>query len=84
MTAVPATAGRLPRQSPGRRIALVAVAALVWAMLFAGVGDGIVNTGGWSSFAEFSMSGVHVGLPDLAIVWAAGWLLWRALAELRG
>jgi len=37
-----------------------------------------------SSFAEFSMSGVHVGLPDLAIVWAAGWLLWRALAELRG
>lgn len=37
-----------------------------------------------TSFAEFSMSGVHVGLADLAIVWAAVWLLWRALAELRG
>lgn len=37
-----------------------------------------------SSFAEFSMSGVHLGLGDLAIVWAAGWLLWRALSELRG
>ncbi|MGH1342198.1 MAG: hypothetical protein ACRBN8_11630 [Nannocystales bacterium] len=37
-----------------------------------------------SSFAEFSMSGVHVGLADLAIVWAVAWLLWRALAELRG
>lgn len=37
-----------------------------------------------SSFAEFSVSGVHVGLGDLAIVWASAWLLWRALAELRG
>ncbi len=36
-----------------------------------------------SSFAEFSGFGLHVGLADLAIVWASLWLLWRALAELR-
>ena len=40
------------------------------------IGDG-------TSFAEFSASGLHVGLGDLAIAWAGVWLLWRALAELR-
>lgn len=37
-----------------------------------------------TSFAEFSVAGLHLGLADLAIAWAAVWLLWRALAELRG
>lgn len=39
---------------------------------------------GGTSFAEFSVAGMHLGLGDLAIVWATVWLLWRALAELRG
>jgi hypothetical protein len=39
---------------------------------------------GGTSFAEFTVAGTHLGLADLAIVWAAVWLLWRALAELRG
>ncbi|MEQ8717393.1 MAG: ABC transporter permease subunit [Acidimicrobiales bacterium] len=36
-----------------RRIVVGAVAALVWAVARAGVDDGIVNTGGWSSFRRF-------------------------------
>ncbi len=37
-----------------------------------------------SSFAEFSVAGANVGIADVAITWAALWLLWRVLAELRG
>ncbi len=40
-------------------------------------------TGEGTSFAEFSMGEMNLGLADLAIVWAAVWLVWRAVAELR-
>ncbi|MEM6295767.1 MAG: hypothetical protein AAGA54_31130 [Myxococcota bacterium] len=36
-----------------------------------------------TSFNEFAVGPVHVGLADLAILWAALWLAWRAAAELR-
>jgi len=36
-----------------------------------------------SSFAEFSIGDMQLGIADFAIGWATVWLLWRALAELR-
>ncbi len=40
-------------------------------------------TGPGTSFSEFALGPAHIGLADLAILWAALWLAWRAAAELR-
>lgn len=64
-------------RSPGDASALGALwgGALAFALPpLAGAGVGT---------AELHLAGLHTGLADLALGWAAAWLGWRAIAELR-
>lgn len=62
MTALSLRASRRGRSS-GRAVGLASVLVFGWAVLWAGLGDGIVNGGGWSSFSEFWSSAVR---PELS------------------
>lgn len=74
--------------TPRRRIAVVGAVAVAWAATEAGLGGGVVNPGGWSSFARFwsAVTDPELGAEfirltlDAAIVTMSFALLGTALA----
>ncbi|MCA9653596.1 MAG: hypothetical protein H6712_20540 [Myxococcales bacterium] len=64
-------------RSPGDAAALGAL----WGAVVIEAGPRLVSGG--AGTAELQLGGMATGLGDIALVWAAAWLLWRAIAEAR-
>jgi len=66
---------------PWRATGDAAALGALWGAVLILAGPRLAGDG--AGTAELVMGTLNTGLGDLALVWAAGWLLWRLLAELR-